>query len=120
MEEVRGGESALQSPGILSRASSMLTPTCAQGTVIEDGPAKIDEYIAHRKQREEDILQALSNIGKETTSMDLVKVVYKDVPENLHKPAAHGVVQILRKLEQEGKVEKGQRERWQIADKATL
>ena len=118
IEEVWGGESALESPGgLLSRASNMLT--CAQGTVIEDGPAKIDEYITHRKQREEEILQALREIGK-ATSMDLVKVVYKDVPENLHKPAATGVVQVLRKLEGEGNVIQRQHERWQIADKATL
>lgn len=98
----------------------MLTPTCAQGTVIEDGRARIEEYIAHRKQREEEILQALENIGKEATLMELVKVVYKDVPENLHVPAADGAVQVLRKLEGEGKVAQRQHERWRIADKATL
>ena len=98
----------------------MLTARRAQGTVIEDGRGKIDEYIAHRKQREEEILQALSDIGNEATSMELVKIVYKDVPENLHEPAANGVVQVLRKLEGEGRVAKGQHERWQIADKATL
>lgn len=98
----------------------MLTSTYAQGTVIEDGRARIEEYIAHRKQREEEILQALRNHGKEASSMELVKVVYKDVPEDLHVPAANGVVQVLRKLEAEGKVGRDQRERWHIADKATL
>lgn len=90
------------------------------GTVIEDGRARIEEYIAHRKQREEEILQALSDVGKEATFMELVKVVYKDVPETLHAPAANGVVQILRKLEGEGKVAQRHHERWQIAGKATL
>lgn len=98
----------------------MLTLTCAQGTVIEDGRAKIEEYIAHRKQREEEILQALRDIGEGATSMELVKVVYKDVPESLHEPAANGVGQVLQKLEGEGKVAQRQHERWQIADKATL
>lgn len=92
----------------------------AHGTVIEDGRARIEEYIAHRKQRENEIVQALSDIGKEATSMELVKVVYKDVPENLHVPAANGVVQVLRKLEGEGKVAQRQHERWQTADKTTL
>ena len=69
--------------------------------MIEDGQTKIDEYIAHRKQREEEILQALSAIGNEATSMELVKIVYKDVPENLHEPAANGVIQVLRKLKGE-------------------
>ena len=50
--------------------------------------------------------------------MELVKVVYKEVPENLHVPAANGAVQVLRKLEGEGKITQRQRERWQIADKA--
>ena len=52
--------------------------------------------------------------------MELVKVVYKDVPEDLHVPAANGVVQVLRKLGVEGKVAQRQYERWQVADKATL
>lgn len=50
--------------------------------------------------------------------MELVKVVYKEVPENLHGPAANGAVQVLRKLEREGKIAQRQGERWQIADKA--
>lgn len=65
-------------------------------------------------------MQALRDIGKEATSMELVKAVYKDVPSNLHVPAANGVVQVLRKLEGEGKVAQCQHESWQIADKATL
>ena len=82
--------------------------------MIEDGRARIEEYIAHRKQREKEILQALEDIGKEATSMELVKVVYRDVPEDLHVAAADGVVQILRKLEGEGKVAPRRHERWHI------
>lgn len=52
--------------------------------------------------------------------MEVVKVVYKDVPDSLHMPAANGVVQVLRKLEAEGKVAARQDERWQIADRGTL
>lgn len=98
----------------------MLTSTCGQGTIIEDGRARIEEYIAHREQREKEILQALKGFGKEATSMELVKVVYRDVPENLHVPAANGALQVLRKLEGEGKVAQLHDERWHIADKATL
>lgn len=94
--------------------------TYAKGTVIEDGQTRIEEYIAHRKQREEEILQALSGVGKEATAMELVKVVYKDVPNSLHVPAANGVVQVLMKLEGEGKVTQFENSNWQIADKATL
>jgi glyoxylase-like metal-dependent hydrolase (beta-lactamase superfamily II) len=84
------------------------------GPVISDGPSKISEYISHRKTREEQVLRTLrsenaamsaSDDGSRTwTPMELVKVIYKDVSENLHLPAAGGVVQILRKLQREGKV----------------
>ena len=37
--------------------------------------------------------------------MGIVKVVYKGYPENLHGPAEGGVVQVLKKLEGEGRVE---------------
>ena len=42
------------------------------------------------------------------------------LPEELHVPAANGVVQVLRKRGVEGKVAQRQYERWQVADKATL
>ncbi|KAJ4348570.1 uncharacterized protein N0V89_009948 [Didymosphaeria variabile] len=77
------------------------------GPVIADGPAKVREYIAHRKQREKQVLDVL---GEEReggwTAMDIVKIIYKDYPENLWAPAEKGVLQILRKLESEGKVVK--------------
>ncbi len=98
----------------------MLTRKYEQGAVIEDGRGKVEEYLAHRKQREEQILQLLRDNKGNATSMELVKVIYKDVPEDLHVPAANGVVQVLRKLEAENKVEQRQPGRWQIADKATL
>ena len=88
--------------------------------MIEDGRARIEQYIKHRKQREEEILQALKDLKKEATSMELVKVVYRDVPESLHVPAANGTEQVLRKLEAERKVAQHEGGRWQIADKGTL
>ncbi|KAH5598243.1 hypothetical protein HBI45_161260 [Parastagonospora nodorum] len=75
------------------------------GPVIPDGPAKIAEYIAHRKQREKQVLDVLSqDRDGGWTSMDIVKVIYKDYPENLWEPAERGVLQILDKLLKEGKV----------------
>ena len=89
------------------------------GAHVEDGPAKIAEYIAHRQQRQEEILQALKASDGETTPMGLVKVVYNDVPETLHGPAAGGVVQVLRKLEGEGMVVENEG-RWCISKKSAL
>ncbi|RMZ70322.1 metallo-beta-lactamase superfamily [Pyrenophora seminiperda CCB06] len=74
------------------------------GPVIADGPGKIAEYITHRKQREQQVLSVLAEHGDEMGPMDIVKVIYKDYPESLWEPAARGIVQILDKLKQEGKV----------------
>ena len=89
----------------------------AHGAVIEDAKSKIEEYISHRQQREEEILAALAaeegnTAEKEMTAMQIVKVVYKDVPETLHLPAQNGVLQVLAKLEGEGKVAKNGKGRW--------
>lgn len=95
------------------------------GPVIEDGPGRIAEYIAHRHQREEQVIQtlALKPTGASSepsgesrgvsawTAMGLVKVIYQDVPENLHQAACGGVMQILHKLEAEGRVSK-QGDKW--------
>jgi len=103
------------------------------GPVIEDGPAKILEYIRHRKQREEQVIQVLRSFKSsdipeskdsepdEWASIDIVKIIYKDVPENLHIPAHGGVVQILRKLEEEEKVvQHPKTEKWRIRNRAAL
>ena len=99
---------------------NMLISDHEQGAIIDDGPARIEEYIVHRKQREEEVLQALRDSKKEITLMELVKLVYRDVPEDLHVPAAKGVVQVLRKLEAGEKVAQRQQGTWQIAGKAKV
>jgi endoribonuclease LACTB2 len=95
----------------------------AHGAVIDDGRAKIREYISHRKEREDQILGVLKQkpeSGKDGwSSMGVVKVVYKDYPENLHAPAEGGVVQVLKKLAGEGKVEKAG-EKWCLTQKSAL
>lgn len=97
------------------------------GPALADGPGKIAEYISHRRQREDQVLQNLRSkrAGVETSDsdswapMDLVKVIYSDVPESLHPAAAGGVVQILQKLQREGKVSLGG-ERWRLNDRSPL
>lgn len=94
------------------------------GPVIQDGPAKITEYIAHRQQREDQITQTLRSVNESTGEttwepMELVKIIYRDVPESLHLPALGGVLQVLQKLEKEDRVyqEDG---RWAFRDQAAL
>lgn len=92
------------------------------GPVIEDGPAKILEYIKHRKQREKQVLDVLAQ-EKEGgwTAMDIVKVIYKDYPENLYAPAEQGILQILNKLLKEGKVAYNEgKKTWSLSGKSTL
>lgn len=102
------------------------------GQVIEDGRSKILEYIQHRRQREEQVLQVLSSSNSSTTaesganesdtwkSMEIVKFIYKDVPESLHLPANGGVVQILKKLEEEGRAAQVSNGSWSINNRAAL
>ncbi|TKA67896.1 hypothetical protein B0A55_09710 [Friedmanniomyces simplex] len=97
------------------------------GAVLEDGRAKIGEYISHRRGREEEILGVLrkgkpGQGGEEGgwSSMGIVRVVYKAYPESLHGPAEGGVVQVLRKLEGEGRVEQVGEGGWRMAQKSAL
>ncbi|KAJ0115897.1 hypothetical protein J7T55_004066 [Diaporthe amygdali] len=94
------------------------------GPVIDDGPAKIREYISHRQQREDQITQTLQSVNKATGTaswepMELVKIIYRDVPETLHLPAQGGVMQVLQKLEKEGKAAK-EGSRWVLNDRLAL
>jgi glyoxylase-like metal-dependent hydrolase (beta-lactamase superfamily II) len=74
----------------------------AHGPVIEDGRAKIREYIDHRRDRELQILEALRALGPSAVP-EIVERVYTDVPEVLHGAAALSVTSHLIKLEREGR-----------------
>lgn len=94
------------------------------GPVIDDGPARIEEYIAHRQQREDQITQTLASVNQQTGTtswepIQLVKVIYHDVPESLHVPAQGGVIQVLQKLEQEGRASR-ENTSWTLTDRPSL
>lgn len=94
------------------------------GPVIDDGPAKIREYISHRQQREDQITQTLRSVNDASGTaswepMELVKVIYHDVPESLHLPAQGGVIQVLQKLEKEGRTAK-EGGKWVLTDRSAL
>lgn len=74
----------------------------AHGEVIEDGPAKIQEFIDHRMLRERQIQETLG--GGPRTIPEMVKVIYADVSTALHRMAAMSVHSHLRKLKADGRV----------------
>jgi glyoxylase-like metal-dependent hydrolase (beta-lactamase superfamily II) len=72
------------------------------GHLIDKPQAKIDEYIAHRLERERQVLEVLQRDG--TTRIEsIVKELYVDVPEVLHPMAGLSVWAHLRKLVEDGK-----------------
>jgi hydroxyacylglutathione hydrolase len=88
----------------------------AHGPVIEDGPAKIAEYLEHRMLRERQILEALTD-GVETIPA-IVARIYVDVSPALHPVAALSVESHLKKLMREGRVhedkERDRPSRWSL------
>lgn len=95
------------------------------GAVIENATAKITEYIKHRQHREDEVVRVLRynhldvadgeaspERKRSWTPLELVKVIYKDVPESLHLPASNGVLLVLKKLEEEGRVSRDVDGRW--------
>lgn len=70
--------------------------------ISEPGPV-IDWYIAHRLQREQEILAAIE--GGASSIDDVVEVVYAEVDSSLHPLAARSVVAHVRKLAAEGTVQ---------------
>ena len=85
---------------LLAQAPRVIYP--AHGPRIADGEAKIREYLAHRHEREAQILEAL---GQGLSRIpEMVRRIYAAYPEALHGAAAMSVASHLRKLEREGRV----------------
>ncbi len=75
------------------------------GDVIEEPRAKIDEYIAHRKMREKQVLKVLKD--GPVRIPDIVARLYIDTPDELQEMAGRQVHAHLLKLRTEGNVEGG-------------
>jgi hydroxyacylglutathione hydrolase len=73
------------------------------GPVLEPARPVIEEFIAHRLERERQILAALA-AGAETVA-EIVAVVYREVAPALHPVARLSVQSHLLKLEREGRID---------------
>ena len=71
------------------------------GPIVDDPIALVDEYLAHRAQREQQILKAILDGAR--TVPDIVRVVYPALPASLSDAAAESVRAHLVKLRDEGR-----------------
>jgi glyoxylase-like metal-dependent hydrolase (beta-lactamase superfamily II) len=84
------------------------------GDVIEDPAAVLDEYVAHRRMRERQILKLLK--AKPATIPKIVGALYTDTPEGLVDMAQRQVHAHLLKLKAEGKVSgNGAKSSWSLS-----
>ena len=75
------------------------------GPVVLDAPAKLDEYIAHRTERERRLLEAL-DAGLRTAD-DLLDRVWSDAPAALRPAATVTLAAHLDKLDEENRLPVG-------------
>ena len=86
----------------------------AHGATITDPQAKLEEYIAHRMEREQQVIGALEVLPRGVKIPEIVQYIYTDVDPKLHAVAAWSVEAHLLKLEQEGMVEKLEPHGWAL------
>jgi endoribonuclease LACTB2 len=84
---------------LLARPAAALLP--AHGPILPDGPAKLREYLAHRRMREARVAAALS--GAPQTLRELLPVAYGDTPTVLWPLAERSLLAHLVKLLRDGK-----------------
>jgi glyoxylase-like metal-dependent hydrolase (beta-lactamase superfamily II) len=72
------------------------------GPVVFDAPGKLEEYVRHRGEREEQVLAALA--GGPATVPAMVEQIYTEYPPDVRPLAARSVLAHLLKLEGEGRV----------------
>lgn len=73
----------------------------AHGPDRDDAVALIDEYIAHRLERERQVLEAIA--AGATTVEEMRRQIYPDLDERLHRAAEIQVTAHLIKLREEGR-----------------
>lgn len=82
-------------------ASSRIYP--GHGPVVENGKSVIQEYIAHRLQREAEILNLLESTGPKSIQ-GIVEIIYAKYPKQVWKAAENSVKLHLEKCREEESV----------------
>lgn len=72
------------------------------GPVVEDPAGKVAEYLAHRREREEQVRRAITAGAADAAA--IVAAVYADVPLHLHPAALRSTQAVLAKMVAEGTV----------------
>ena len=87
------------------------------GPVIADPHQRIDDYLAHRLDREKLVIDALQMADTPQRLAELVPVVYRDTPPALHPVATFSLLAHLLKLEAEGRARPtdAERQTWRLA-----
>jgi predicted transcriptional regulator YheO len=79
----------------------------AHGNTIDNPLDKIAEYIRHRMEREQQIVQLLKSKGP-LNIKEIVSILYARYPANVHAAAEKSVLHHLKKLIKEGNVTEAQ------------
>jgi len=93
---------------LLARPAAALLP--AHGPVITDGPAKLREYLAHRRMREARVLGSLAT--EPVTLAALLPTAYGDTPRMLWPLAERSLLAHLVKLARDGRARDDGSGRW--------
>jgi|SRR5579859_903135 len=96
---------------LLALAPKAIYP--GHGPLVEDGVGKLREYIDHRRQRLQQVLDALAARGPSTVD-ELVATIYTGVAANLLAPAGRNVRANLELLAAKAQVAPAAGQRWQL------
>lgn len=90
-----------------ARPAGVLFPS--HGAPIVDGHRKLDDYLKHRLQREQRVLDALIDV-REGQPADLLPKAYADAPVHLFPLAARSCLAHLEKLVEDGRADRAGRD----------
>ena len=83
------------------------------GPIVDNAMGKLEEYVAHRRQRLRQVIDALASRGPSSVD-ELVSAIYTDVPPALAPMAARNVRANLDKLSSDQAVVRLPGDRWRL------